>query len=357
MKVDNQCTDGGGQAMPNNKTRPVLLVGSVPLESSTAVFEVVAASLGGIVKRIPDGEVGERTQWIMWQANVLKSAKGLEPGSSREIAPGYSIALYRIPSGEKAASVEFGPLGYASAAIESYEGFKRLRAEGRIPNGVRFQVSLPTSFAVGMQFIEPEFVGSVWPRYQARLNEEIAEIVNSIPHQDLAIQWDICVEIVVVLENPTMATQIPLEQLTGSIARLSQLVPVEVELGLHLCYGDPGHKHMVDPKDTSIMVQLANDLAATVERPITWVHMPVPRDRDDAAYFAPLRNLKLAPRTELYLGLVHLTDGIDGALRRLSAARNVVEDFGIATECGFGRRPSESIPALLQLHRQIAEIA
>jgi hypothetical protein len=342
--------------MSNNKARPVLLVGSVPLGSASAVFEAVAASLGGMVKRIPDGEVGERTQWIMWQANVLKCAKGLEPGSSREIAPGYSMTLYRIPQGARAADVEFGPLGYASAALDAYEDFKRLRAEGRIPGGVRFQVSLPTSFAVAMQFIEPEFVGSVWPRYEARLSNEIAEIVNAIPHRDLAIQWDICVEIVVVLENPTMATQIPVERLTASIARLSQLVPVDVELGLHLCYGDPGHKHMVDPKDTSIMVEFVNKLETTVERPISWVHMPVPRDRGDAAYFAPLKNLKLAPGTELYLGLVHITDGLEGSLRRLAAARNVVTDFGIATECGFGRRPPETIPALLQLHRQVAEV-
>jgi hypothetical protein len=342
--------------MSNSKARPVLLVGSVPLGSAGAVFEAVAASLEGLVKRIPDGEGGERTHWIMWQANVLKCAKGLEPGSSREIAPGYSMTLYRIPRGGKAADVEFGPLGYASAALNSYEDFKRLRAQGRIPDGVRFQVSLPTSFAVGMQFIEPEFVGSVWPQYEARLDQEIAEIVNAIPHRDLAIQWDICVEIVVVLENPTMTTQIPVKQLTASIARLSQGVPVDVELGLHLCYGDPGHKHMVDPKDTLIMVEFANNLERTIERPISWVHMPVPRDREDAAYFAPLKNLKLAPETELYLGLVHITDGLEGALRRLTAARKVVTDFGIATECGFGRRPPETIPTLLRLHRQVAEV-
>ena len=104
--------------MSNNRARPVLLVGSIPLGSSRAVFEAVTASLAGIVKRIPDGEVGERTQWIMWQANVLKCAKGLEPGSSREIAPGYNMTLYRIPRGGKAIDVEFGPLGYASAALE-----------------------------------------------------------------------------------------------------------------------------------------------------------------------------------------------------------------------------------------------
>jgi hypothetical protein len=342
--------------MANGKARPVLLVGSVPLESSAAVIEVVAASLGGLVKRIPDGEVGSRTRWIMCQQDVVKSAKGLVPGSTREIAPGYVKYLYRVPGGGKSTDVEFGPLGYSASALKSYEDFVRLRAQGRIPNGVRFQVSLPTSFAIGMMFIEPDSVALVWPRYEARLNQEVAEILRGIPHKDLAIQWDVCVEIVTVLENPEMQKKFPADQLAASIARSSDQIPANVELGVHLCYGDPGHKHMVDPKDTAIMVELTNKLVVAVKRHLSWVHMPVPRDRDDAAYFAPLRNLKLAPGTELYLGLVHITDGIDGALRRIATARKVVTDFGIATECGFGRRPPETIPALLQLHRQVAEI-
>jgi hypothetical protein len=58
----------------------------------------------------------------------------------------------------------------------------------------------------------------------------------------------------------------------------------------------------------------------------------------------------------VYLGLVHLTDGLEGAKRRLAAARRVVDvdDFGVATECGFGRRPAETVSALLELHQQVA---
>src|SRR5271167_422 len=41
-------------------SRSVLLLGSVPLESPIAVFEAVAAALGGLARRIPDGETGER---------------------------------------------------------------------------------------------------------------------------------------------------------------------------------------------------------------------------------------------------------------------------------------------------------
>ena len=81
--------------------------------------------------------------------------------------------------------------------------------------------------------------------------------------------------------------------------------------------------------------------------------MPVPRDRDDDPYFSPLRDLNLKSGTELYLGLIHLTDGIEGAKRRAAAAKRVIPDFGVATECGFGRRPPETIPDLLRLHRAV----
>jgi hypothetical protein len=81
----------------------------------------------------------------------------------------------------------------------------------------------------------------------------------------------------------------------------------------------------------------------------------VPRDRSDDAYFAPLRALQLHPETRLYLGLVHYTDGVEGARQRLTAAHKVVSDFGIATECGFGRRPkSQDIRELMRRHAQVA---
>ena len=111
-----------------------------------------------------------------------------------------------------------------------------------------------------------------------------------------------------------------MEALVASIVRISEPIPADVELGLHLCYGDPGHKHVVEPKDTGLMVEFANRLSAEIKRPIAWLHLPVPRDRDDVAYFTPLRGLKLHRETGLYLGLVHLTDGVAGARRRLERA-------------------------------------
>jgi hypothetical protein len=337
--------------MTGAAARSILLVGSVPLESSSAVFEAVGTKLGNLMKRVPDGETGARTNWVVWQGEVFKNAKGLEPGSTRELQGGYRFILYKVKPGE---TVEFGPLGYAAAAIRSYDDFKRARSEGKIPAGTRFQVSLPTSIAVVMTFSDPEAIPQIWPIYEARLNEEVAEMAAAIPHRDLAIQWDIAAEICFVLENPEMVKVIPMEVLVASIARSSEYVPADAELGLHLCYGDPGHKHVVEPKDTKLMVDFTNELVASIKHSIAWVHMPVPREREDVGYFAPLKGLKLAPGTELYLGLVHRTDGIAGAKRRLAAAKQIVTEFGIATECGFGRRPPETVPDLIELHREVA---
>ena len=61
--------------MPDVKERAVLLVGSVPLETSKAVFEAVGTKLGKLIKRIPDGETGARKDWVVWQADVFKNAK------------------------------------------------------------------------------------------------------------------------------------------------------------------------------------------------------------------------------------------------------------------------------------------
>ena len=88
---------------------------------------------------------------------------------------------------------------------------------------------------------------------------------------------------------------------------------------------------------------------------VDFIHLPVPRGRDDDAYFAPLKDLALTPGTELILGLVHHTDGVAGARRRIAAAEKVVSGFGIGTECGFGRRAESTIADLLRIHAEVAD--
>jgi hypothetical protein len=319
------------------------------------VFEAIGSQLGAFVKRIPDGETGPRSMWIVCQAEPMKQAEGLEVGGERQLQGGIRNPRYKIRNGLGPDDVKFGRLGYADNALASYTTFRRLRSAAKIPAGVRFQVCLPTPLSVVFAFSVPSEVRRIWPVYERRLLEEMDEITSAIPPGDLAIQIDIATEMHSFLEVPELQNEYPIVELVQAFARMGNRVPPDVELGIHLCYGDPGHKHVREPADTGHMVYVYHRLTQAIRRPITWIHMPVPRDRHDDAYFGPLRDLKLTSGTELYLGLIHLTDGIEGAKRRAAAAKRAVSEFGVATECGFGRRPPETIPDLIRLHRTVAE--
>jgi hypothetical protein len=81
----------------------------------------------------------------------------------------------------------------------------------------------------------------------------------------------------------------------------------------------------------------------------------VPRERDDAGYFAPLRGLGLPARTRLYLGLIHHRDA-EGDRRRMDTARAAVGGgFGVATECGWGRGEPARLDGLLESHRRAVD--
>jgi len=337
------------QAQP----RGVHLVGSVPLNNAEEVFRAASSTLSDRLRRVPDGETGIRTNWIVWQINFLTQNPHLEvlPPDPKAYAPLPSIRL-RSPASPE--DITFDQLGYAGAAIASYAVFTQLKQAGIIPAHYRFQVSLPTPLAPVVAFVAPEDRAIVEPAYEKAMFAELDRITAAIPRDELAIQWDVAVEFG-ILEDIRFTTSPELKRgIVDRLIHLGDRVPADVELGYHLCYGDAGHKHFKEPEDTSKLVEVANAISAGVKRTINWIHMPVPRNRTDDAYFAPLRNLQLHPETELYLGLVHYTDGVEGTRKRIAAAQRVVTNFGVATECGFGRRPPETIPDLLRIHSAVA---
>ena len=121
-------------------------------------------------------------------------------------------------------------------------------------------------------------------------------------------------------------------------------------MGYHLCYGDMGHQHFVQPSDLSLLVELANSIVEKISpvHQIAYFHMPVPKNRKDEEYFAPLKELKLADE-RLFLGLVHAHDEL-GTKERLAAAQSqYTRVAGIATECGMGRTPKEDVGNILEI--------
>ncbi|MEM9456796.1 MAG: hypothetical protein AAGF11_21645 [Myxococcota bacterium] len=345
----------------------VLLVGSVPLSDAATVMRTCGRHLGRRLSSLPDGETGDRVIWVVFQAyrvfdghpqlETVARPAAAKPGEDREDWMPTSMAdLWDFRVKADAGPVVFDDLRYAEVAAESYETFRALRDAGEIDAHLRFQVSLPLPMsAVSWFFRAPGEIDKVFVGYQRALLREVEKLTALIPAQDLAIQWDVCWE-VLDIEGifPHTPAGDPWQRFVDGVETMSAVVPDEATMGLHLCYADLGHRHMMEPKDLSLVVKMANRACEVSKHPVQWVHMPVPRDRDDDAYFAPLANLD-AGQTRVFLGLVHHTDGVEGTLRRLATAKKHLSSFGIATECGLGRRPAGTIPGLLDIHDTVAD--
>lgn len=340
----------------------VHLIGSVPLVTTDEVFRKLAGTLGDLLVRMPDGETGERRRWVWWQREMIERHPAMEVDREAGLlaltqADGSILRrteVFRFKPGVDPDTVEF-PLRYAEAARASWAVFEQLRDSGVLAADLKFQVCLPTPMSSAYMYVGPGSHDAYMRTYERCLMRALRDITLGIPHEALSIQWDICQE-VLVFENyfPTRPADYK-TRIISLLERLGDAVPDDVELGYHLCYGSPGDQHLVRPKNAAILAELAEAIVSGVGRRVDYLHLPVPRDRDDRDYFAPLAGLRLQDWVQLYLGLLHYDD-VDGDRRRMDAARSVVDvPFGVATECGWGRTDPARVDGLLDSHRRAAE--
>ena len=325
------------------------------MDSVELVMTTLSNTLGQHIERLPDGELGDRNYWIRWQRSVFNKLEGVfEDVDPKPDAYVQRPRLRKLP-GITAADIDLGSLGYAEAAIDSYAVFKRLKNAGKIPDHLRFQIGLPAPQEPILGHFETDTHGMMAPIYEKALLNELQQILDSVPHSELAIQWEFVYQLAILEGAYETIMAEPWEEIPTRLAALADAIPEPAQVGYHFCYGDSGHRHFKQPADMGIMVQVANGIITNVKRHITWLHMPVPRDRSDDAYFAPLTNLKLPSATQFFLGLIHNTDGLPGAQTRVDAAIKSFRYFGVATECGLSRRPVETVASLLQIHTQLAD--
>ena len=339
--------------------------GSVNLADGESVMRQIAVRVPDGLRRVPDGETGDRGNWIFFQMQKFLQSPLLVPARPLDAPEGdyEQVPQLRLADGVDPAQMRWPDLGYADAYLGSYATFAALRREGVIPDGVRFQVEYPTPLASIGAYLIPEQQQALLGSYEQAMFADLARLLAAVPHDEVAVQWDVAVEFGVLEEAFAPGGAQAFDAIIAGLARCVDQVPTEVPVGLHLCYGDYGHQHFKQPESLALQVRVVNAVTAAAGRAVSFVSFTVPQYQRQESYFAPLAGLTAGPGTELNFALVpyHPADqepGTTGDQVRLidaalAASPGGARAWGICTECGMGRVDREDIPVLLDLHRQI----
>jgi hypothetical protein len=337
----------------------LLLVGSLPAASTEAAFRAGARHFGDLVFALPDGETGPRAAWVGYERERLARPNPdvvvVEETASPTGIPrhAYETPVFAVRDGVEALRWETWPR--IDDALASYAVFRRLRDEGAIPDGLRFQVGLPFP-ASAMNAFKADY-GRDFPKaargFEELVERELARLCAAIPPEELAIQWDCAYETQDIEGVLAWTAGDAWERWTGPVSRLARLIPEEVLVGYHVCYGTFPEWPMYEPHDMTVPVRMANFAVAESGRRVDWLHLAGPRylRSEDERFFAPLRELEPGD-ARVFLGIVLPIDGVPGLRRRHSTARRFLDDFGVAMYCGFGRQPGRDGEETLREHAE-----
>jgi hypothetical protein len=339
----------------------LLLVGSLPATSTDEALRAGAEFFGDMVFALPDGETGPRAAWVGFERERLvrpnPDVVTVEPTASPTGIPrhAYETPIFKIRDGVE--EMHFDSWPRIDEAIDSYQHFRRLKAEGVIPEHLRFQVGLPFPSSA-MNGFKADFGGD-YPTanraFEDLVGRELTRLTEEIPPAELAIQWDVCYEVLDIEGVLAWTADGPWERFAEPVARLTGQIPEDVLVGYHFCYGTFPEWPMYEARDMGLIVRMANHAVANSGRQVDWLHLAGPRylRSEDESFFRPLSELTPGD-ARVFLGIVLPIDGVPGLKRRHATASKYLSDFGVAMYCGFGRQPGDDGTETMREHRRVA---
>jgi hypothetical protein len=343
--------------VPSRVDSELLLVGSLPASSTEEALRAGGELFGDLVFALPDGETGPRALWAAYEfISLLHPHPDIEITRPGGAPPRYVEEIPVLGVKPDVDALRFDRWPRIDDAIESYMVFRALRDEGVIPAHMRFQLSLPfrTSTAASFKHDFPRDFPIVGAAYEELFAREIARLTDAIPPEDLAIQWDVCWEVLDLEGVIDWMDDDAWERYAGPVTRITRLIPEEALVGYHLCYGTFPTWPMHEARDMELIVRMANFAVENSGRLVDWLHLAGPKDlrSQDDRFFAPLTGLE-TPDTRVYLGIVLPIDGADGLRRRHATASKYLDDFGVAMYCGFGRQPGQDGLETMREHSRV----
>jgi hypothetical protein len=346
--------------MTSRAAADLLLVGSLPADSTEHAFRAGAELFGDLVFALPDGETGPRRAWVGYErerlcrpaADVVVVEETASPTGIPRHA--YETPVFSVREGVR--ELRFDSWPRIDDAIESYAVFRDLREQGIIPAGLRFQIGLPFPSSA-LNAFKYDFAAD-YPiaerGYEELVARELQRLLAAVPAEDLAIQWDMAYETQDIEGVLAWTAGNAWERFAGPVTRLTPLIPEEVLVGYHLCYGTFPEWPMYETQDLSVLVDMANFAVTDSGRTVDWLHLAGPRylRSEDCRFFAPLAGLRPGA-ARVFLGIVLPLDGVPGLRRRHATASKYCADFGVAMYCGFGRQPGSDGDKTMREHRDM----
>jgi hypothetical protein len=307
--------------------------------------------LGPLLRSLPDGETGERRNWIISSIEALRSHPDLELASEGDWSDYDKTPRFKVRKGHRlyGASMDFGHVAAAEASLPIFE---RLTAPLQRDDLV-FQAGTPGDLDMAMFALGP--AGALRrrrPFTEATLNE--VRRVNTLAGGSAVFQIEVPAELVLLAKAPAPAQPGLARVLGGQIAALAAGAAPGTRFGIHLCLGDMNHRAFGRMGDATPLVLLSNAIARAWPqgRPLDFVHAPFAAADDppslDPAFYAPLARLALPPDVRFVAGIAHEDQPLADQRRLRDLVDRVVgRPVDISTSCGLGRRePAAAYAAL-----------
>ena len=339
----------------------LLLVGSLPADSTESALRAAGELFGDLVFALPDGETGPRGGWVSYERErLVRPNPGVvtvqdTPSPTGLPRHAYETPIFGIRPG--VTDLHWDTWPRIDDAIDSYQVFRKLRADGAIPAGLRFQIGLPFPSSA-LNGFKADFAAD-YPvadrAFEDLVARELTRLTAAIPPADLAIQWDVCYEVLDIEGVLAWTAPGAWERFAAPVGRLTRLIPEDVLVGYHLCYGTFPEWPMYEARDMGPLVRMANYAVANSGRAVDWLHLAGPRylRSEDDRFFQPLDDLEPGD-ARVYLGIILPVDGVPGLRRRKATASRHLAGFGVAMYCGFGRQPGKDGMQTMRDHRQAA---
>ena len=349
MGTTMQCTASAHTSA--DAARRVHLVGSLPGTDSASAMDDALGRCGAHLRSVPDGETGRRSDWISDFLRGLADHPDLQTVKSGDISSYDQLPRYRVRRHHRLFGATMD-LGVATAFTESYPVFRALRERHQLPQ-LRFQVGVAGDLDLALFSLGP---AAALPHRRAFTELIIRELraVRAVAGDDVVFQLELPAESVLVSQLPAAARRVAAARLASGLRALVQCLPAGSRFGVHLCFGDLGHKALVDPDDAAPLVTLANAVgrAWPAGRPLDYVHVPLAAGEHPPssapAFYAPMRGLRLPRGTSVVAGFVH--EDLDPAqyTRVLALVEGAVGGrVDVAAACGLGRRSPEAAARVL----------